>query len=308
MLSSQIAQSLKGRLLLEDVDLLQVAPLFMAGPSELSAVIWPTDIGLLKKSKAGAVLIDTGTAASFADEISIPMIVVDDFFEAFTKLKEWFLPKNIRPEIKKSASVHKSAQVGQSFIGEGCVIGPNVVIHDGVTIKDHAVIEAGVVIYPEVFIGEGSVIKANSVIGSEGFVPYGDPAQNLPCLGRVIIEDQVRIGALCTIDRGLLGPTTIKARALIDNLVHIGHDSIVGKNSIIAGQSGLAGFVCLGERVTCGGQVGIVPHIKVGDNARISGKSLVHCDIKSQEIWSGNPCMPHGIYLRAYASLKRANK
>lgn len=304
MQSLKLARALNGRLLGEDVDLLQVAPIFMAGPKSLSAILWPKDVGLAKKTKAQVLLVDLATAAEYADEIPATLIVIDNFHEAFLKLKEIFSKPTQKIGVD-GAKVHASAQVGQAFVGAGTIIGPHVVVADGAVIGKNCLIEAGVVIGPQVYIGENTVIKANSVIGSEGFVPFGQEAKNLNCLASVIIEADCRIGALCSIDRGLLGDTTIKKGSLLDNMVHIGHDSIVGKNCIIAGQSGLSGNVRLGDFVTMGGQSGIVPHVVVGDGARISGKSLVHCDIKSQEIWSGNPSMPHGIYLRSYAKLRR---
>jgi UDP-3-O-[3-hydroxymyristoyl] glucosamine N-acyltransferase len=307
MLASKIAQALGGRLILEDVELLRIAPLFSAGPFDLSVIMWPKDIRLAKKSQAGAVLIDLAMASEFASQIPMPMIVIEDFLKAFFILKELFKPKSLEKYIKSSL-INKSAQIGRSVIEENTFIGPHVFIGDNVIIQKNCIINAGVVIHDDVFIGEHTVIKANTVIGSESFVPYQDPAQNLLSLGSVIIESHVRIGALCTIDQGVLGATLIKKTALIDNMVHIGHDSIVGQNTIIAGQTGLAGFVRLGDKVTLGGQVGIAPHVVVGDGARISGKSMVHCDIGPKEIWSGNPSVPHGLYLRSYGRLMKEGR
>lgn len=309
MRSSEVAKALNGRLLGEDADLFQARPLFLAGPNDLSAILYPKDIRLAKKSTAGALLADIATAAEYADEIPAPLIVTDNFADAFDILKQVFITPRFFE--KKDGDIHPSAQVGRAFIGAGTKIMANAMIDDGVVIEEDCLIEPGVVISGQVHLGRGSIIKANSVIGSEGFVPFGVEPKNLSCLGNVRIEQGVKIGALCTIDRGLLGETTIKKGAMLDNMVHIGHDSIVGENTVIAAQSALAGFVRLGAFATCGGQVGIAPHVIVGDFARISGKTLVHCDIKPQEIWSGNPGLPHGIYLRAYARTMRkfrANK
>jgi UDP-3-O-[3-hydroxymyristoyl] glucosamine N-acyltransferase len=152
-------------------------------------------------------------------------------------------------------------------------------------------------------------IGANSVIGSPGFIPFGVVhARCLPCFGSVHIDEGVRIGALCTIDRGFLGVTRIGSNTLIDNMVHVGHDVDIGAGVIIAAQTGIAGFVRIGDRATLGGQVGIKPHATVGTGARVSGKSLVHCDIENDAIWSGNPSLPHAQYLRAYGQLKRSFK
>ncbi|HXW53454.1 MAG TPA: UDP-3-O-(3-hydroxymyristoyl)glucosamine N-acyltransferase, partial [Myxococcota bacterium] len=91
-------------------------------------------------------------------------------------------------------------------------------------------------------------------------------------------------------------------------MVHIGHDVRIGENVIVAGQSGLAGFVWIDKNVTLGGQVGVAPHVRIGEGARISGKSMVHCDIRPREIWSGNPSVPHAVYLRAYGQLMKTRK
>ena len=164
------------------------------------------------------------------------------------------------------------------------------------------------IVHSRVVLRDRVHVGSDWVIGFAGFVPFGtEDAQCLPCFGSVHIEEGVRIGALCTIDCGFLGATRIGKNSLLDNMVHVGHDVDINESVIIAAQSGLAGFVRLESLVTLGGQVGIKPHVTVEEGARISGKSLVHCDIKKYEIWSGNPSVPHAVYLRAYGQLMRNN-
>jgi UDP-3-O-[3-hydroxymyristoyl] glucosamine N-acyltransferase len=128
----------------------------------------------------------------------------------------------------------------------------------------------------------------------------------LPSLGAVLIEDGASIGALCSIAKALIGVTTIGEASQLDNMVHCGHDAVIGKNVVIAAQSGLAGFAQIGDGVTIGGQSGVAPHVVIEHSARLSGKSFAHKDIRAFEIWSGNPSLPHALYLRDYARAKRA--
>ena len=310
MWASEIAQVLGGRLLGEDRYLSGLKPLMLAEISDLSFVIWPKDIGMAKKSSAGCIIAEMGVAADIADEISCSLIASENLFDTFSLLK--ILKTNgLFPEQNSSvlglmsvdpeAIIDKTAIIGKSHIARGVRIGANVRIGDKVFIGAHTVIEPGVVIYDDVHLGSHCLIGANSVIGSDGFVPYGmAPSTILPSLGTVRILDQSRIGALCTVDRGLMSQTLIGEFCLIDNMVHIGHDVKIGAHVIIAAQSGLAGFVDIESEATLGGQVGVAPHVRIKAGARISGKSMVHCDIGEREIWSGNPSVPHAAYLRAY--------
>lgn len=279
----------------EDVTVERVAPLSLAQEGDLSFVLWPKDIRKARITRASLLITTMDMAASYADTFSSSLLVTDDIPKAFSVLSQAILSKQLRPYViirpnpAQSTAIHSSAIIGAgASIGSGCSIGPGVVIHD------------------QVVMGNNCVIKANTVIGSAAFVPWGLACcENLVSLGSVVIEDNVSIGALCTIDRGLLGPTVIGQKSLIDNMVHIGHDTRLGSSVVMAGQSGLAGFVSIGDGVTLGGHVGVVPHVIIEEGARISAKSLVHCDIKRYQIWSGNPSLPHGVYLRVYGYLKR---
>jgi UDP-3-O-[3-hydroxymyristoyl] glucosamine N-acyltransferase len=318
VLASDIAKVLNGRLLGRDCEICGIEPLFNAKNFHLSFAIWPKDIPLAKLTEAGCIVTEIGIAAEYANEITASLIVVESIFQSFISIAKLVdggcFPdhqsyKNTIQNINKNSLVHPSALVFSAIINEGAVIGPNVVIEQGGYVGKNTIIEAGAIIKRGVFIGENCFIGSNSVLGEDGFVPYGlNPVKNLPSLGGLIIEDSVRVKASCTIDRGLIGSTRIKKNTLIDNLVHVGHDVVIGENVVVAGQSGFAGFVRIGDHVTIGGQVGVAPHVIIEEGARISGKSMVHCDIKRYEIWSGNPSVPHGIYLRAYGKLMNGSR
>jgi UDP-3-O-[3-hydroxymyristoyl] glucosamine N-acyltransferase len=307
-----IATLIKGRLLGDDVVVTGISALDIATAGDLSFVIWPQDIRFAKKSRAGLIIADVAFAADYADLVNSSLIVVEDMARAFNDFADFFRKVSIvKPSrcIHPQARIHELAIVEDAIIEKDVVIGPFAIVKSGAFIGQGTHIAAGVQVLENVVIHERCQIGANSVIGSQGFVPYGDKTpQLLPCFGGVVIKDDVRIGAQCTVDRGLFTTTSIGKNTLIDNLVHVGHDVAINDSVIIAAQCGFAGFVRLKDGVTCGGQVGIKPHVTVGEGARISGKSLVHCDIKKHEIWSGNPSLPHALYLRSYGKIKRASK
>jgi UDP-3-O-[3-hydroxymyristoyl] glucosamine N-acyltransferase len=173
--------------------------------------------------------------------------------------------------------------------GEGTIVGPNVVLG------------------PRVRIGARVRIEANSVIGRPGFgwAFRGGDVRAVPQLGGVVIEDDVTIGPLCTIDAGTLSPTRIRRGAKLDAQVHVGHNVEIGEGCIVAAQTGFAGSVVLGAGVLVGGQVGIADHVRVGSGARIAAKSGVIGDVPEGAVVAGYPAVPRGRWLRALARLYR---
>lgn len=305
MLISEIASHLGARLLGEDGEVSGLEPLFRAGVKDLSVLAWPKDIRPAKSSTAAALLISSSWAADYADEISCSLIIIDDLNRAFIKLAELlaqnFLSKEApitKTHIHKSAQVSPTAHVGAAQVGAGSIIGPGVIISNDVIVGNNSIIGAGVFIGSRSRIGDNCSIGAHSVVGSDAFAPFED--QVLSSLGRVVLENNIRIGALCTVDRGLIGTTLIKNNCLLDNHVHVGHDAELSPKVVIAAQTGLAGFVQIGEGATLGGQAGVAPHVVIGAYARVSAKTLVHKRLKSYEICSGNPGLAHQLYLRAY--------
>lgn len=296
-----------GRLLGDDGFATGIKPLYAACPQDLSVLAWPKDIRLAKITKASAIIISSDWAADYADEIAASLIVIDDLPRAFACLFELLSRGMFGPPPIAEARVHSraliasSAHIGAAQIGASSIIGHHVVIEDDVMIGSHCLIGPHVVVHRGSRIGDHCVLGAHTTIASGAFAPYGDlKPQILSSLGNVKIGNHVSIGASCTIDRGLLGTTSIGDYCKLDSQVHIGHDAQLEREVMMAAQSGLAGFVRIGTKVTIGGQAGVGPHVQIGCSARVSAKTFVHKNLKSFAICSGNPGLPHELYLKAY--------
>jgi UDP-3-O-[3-hydroxymyristoyl] glucosamine N-acyltransferase len=226
-------------------------------------------------------------------------------------------PEPLEPGCAASAQIHPSASIGPgSQIDAGAVLGPEVKLGERCHIGAHAVLGAGVV------LGEGCRIGANTVIGNAligarveisscvsiggqgfGFVAEARGLLRMLQIGRVIIEDDVEIGANCAIDRGATGDTVIGAGTVIDNLVQIGHNVRLGRNCVLSGQVGIAGSTVLGDRVMVGGQAAVSDHLTIGNDARIAGKSGVMRDIEPGGKVGGYPAVPVRQWHRQTAGL-----
>jgi UDP-3-O-[3-hydroxymyristoyl] glucosamine N-acyltransferase len=200
-------------------------------------------------------------------------------------------------------------------IGAGTWIGAGTVISTGVKIGCGCEVYPHVTIYPGVSVGNRVIIHAGVVLGSDGFGYVRDPAtgryEKFPQVGRLVIEDDVEIGANTTIDRGALETTRIGRGAKIDNLVHIGHNCQVGENVVIAAQTGLSGSVTVEKNVVLGGQVGIGEHARIEEGAMLGGQGgvLPHKTLRGKGIafW-GTPAKPLRLYLKELALLARLAK
>ena len=242
---------------------------------------------------------------------------------SFLKIVAFFLQSTQKPV--KGRDIHPTAIIADSvtipdniFIAANAVIGENVVlgdfsaIHENVVIKNDVIIGerccfySGVTIYSEVQIGSEVSIHAGSVIGSDGFgyIWDGKKHQKIPQIGRVIIEDDVEIGANVTVDRGALGDTIIRKGSRIDNLVQIAHNVEVGEYSVLCSQVGIAGSSKVGNNCIFAGQVGIADHVNIGSNVKIGAQSGVPNDIPDNKTVLGYPAMDIGLQRRILASLK----
>lgn len=212
------------------------------------------------------------------------LLIVEQPFEAYQKIV-----KHFRPFEPADQPVSKSAQIGKTsflypgvFVGNHVTIGEGCVIHPNVTIMDYSV------------IGNHVVIQAGTVIGSDAF--YYNTRKNrevwynrmLSC-GRVVIEDDVEIGAGCTIDRGVTGDTVIGRGSKLDNMIQIGHDTVLGKNCLLAAQVGIAGAVDIGDGVILWGQVGVSKTLSIGDNVIVYAQSGVGGSLEANKIYFGSP-------------------
>ena len=209
------------------------------------------------------------------------LLISDDPFRDFNKLTRHF-----KPFQSANTSIAASAK-----IGEGTVVQPNVFIGNNVQIGKNCLIHANVAIYDNTIIGDNVIIHAGTVLGADAFYYKKRPEgfDQLLSGGRVVIEDNVGIGALCTIDKGVTGDTTIGAGSKLDNQVHVGHDSVIGKKCLIAAQTGIAGCVVIEDEVTLWGQVGTTSGITIGTKAVVMGQSGVTKSIEGGKVYFGTP-------------------
>ena len=196
-------------------------------------------------------------------------------------------------------------------IGENVKIYPNTYIGDNTTIGDNCVVFSGVKIYSETQIGNNCKIHSGCIIGSDGFgfAPNEEGHfKAIPQIGNVIIEDNVDIGSGSTIDRATLGSTIIRQGVKLDNQIQIAHNVEVGKNTVIAAQTGIAGSTKIGENCMIGGQVGIAGHLTLGDNLQIQAQSGISKNLKSGLKVQGTPAFDYGDYFKSYVYFKNLPK
>jgi len=256
--------------------------------------------------------------------ISATLIRVEDAYSAFSKLLETY-EKMISVEKKGKENpcfIHETATLGEetyigafAYIGEKAKIGdkvkiyPNVYIAENVSIGENTIIYAGVKIYKNCIIGSNCVIHAGAVIGSDGFgfAPQADGSyQTIPQIGNVVIEDDVSIGANTTIDRATMGSTIIRKGAKIDNLVQIAHNVIVGENTVIAAQAGIAGSTEIGGNCMLGGQVGVAGHIKIANKTIIGAQSGLGGNVEQEGLQlQGSPAFGVKEFYKTYAVFKK---
>lgn len=225
------------------------------------------------------------------------LLISDDPFRDFNKLTKHFNP--FKPA---NSPIAESAQIGKNTI-----IQPNCFIGNNVVIGDNCVIHPGVIIYDDTVIGNNVTIHAGTVLGASAFYYKKRPEgfDQLISGGNVVIEDNVDIGALCTIDRGVTASTTIKAGSKLDNQIQIGHDTIVGKKCLIASQTGIAGCVVIGDEVTIWGQVGSTSGITIGEKAVILAQSGISKSLEGGKTYFGYPAEESRAKLKELASIKQ---
>ncbi|ARV05483.1 UDP-3-O-(3-hydroxymyristoyl)glucosamine N-acyltransferase [Polaribacter sp. SA4-10] len=228
------------------------------------------------------------------------LLISEDPFRDFNKIT-----KHFNPFIASKVSISESA-----IIGEGTIIQPNVFIGNNVIIGKHCVIHPNVAIYDHSIIGNNVTIHANTVLGADAFYYKNRPEgfDKLISGGRVVLEDNVDLGASCTIDKGVTGDTTIGEGTKIDNQVHVGHDTIIGKKCLIASQTGIAGCVIIEDEVTIWGQVGTNSGITIGKGAIILGQTGVTKSVAGGKSYFGTPISESRVKLKELAEIKQMIK
>ncbi len=224
-------------------------------------------------------------------------MISDDPFRDFNKLTNFF-----KPFEKATNTVAPSARIGKDT-----VIQPNVFIGNNVVIGDYCCIHANVSIYDNCIIGNNVTIHAGTVLGSDAFYYKKRPEgfDKLLSGGRVIIEDNVDIGALCSIDKGVSGDTIIKEGTKLDNQVQVGHDTVIGKKCLIAAQTGIAGCVVIEDEVTLWGQVGVTSAATIGKKAIVLAQTGVSKSLEGGKTYFGSPVEEAREKLKQMAYLKR---
>ena len=275
------------------------ASLGEATQEEISFFVNRKYVGLLRKTRASAVFVPP----DFAEPINAAQIRVSNPTKAFEQVVLKFAPKPITftPGLHPSAVVDPSAQFGNgvsiqplAVIEAGAQIGDDTIIGAGSYVGHETIIGSACHIYPHVTIRERSrigsrvIIHSGVVIGADGFgfEMIDGRQEKIQQLGIVQIDDEVEIGANTTVDRARFGRTWIQQGVKIDNLVQIAHNVVIGKNTVIAAQTGIAGSVQIGQRVLIGGQVGIIGHIEIGNNTAIGAQSGISKNISGGAWWA----------------------
>lgn len=274
-------------------------------------------------TKAAIVLVNNEFVPT--EDVSATLIRVPDAYAAMASLLQIYeqsKPKKIGIEqpsfISKTAKIGENVYIGAfSYIGENVKIGndvkiyPNSYIGDKVEIKDATQIFAGVKICSHTQIGKNCTIQAGAVIGSDGFgfAPQKDGSyQKIPQLGKVVLEDNVDIGANTCIDRAMIGITTIKTGVKLDNLVQIAHNCEISEHTVIAAQSGVAGSTKIGKNCVLGGQVGVVGHITVADGVQAQAQAGITAGTKPNTNVMGSPAIDLKTYYKSYAYFKQLSE
>ncbi len=312
---ARLAAACDPNLLIHDVATIETATsgdiVYFADPAYVLA---------LASSRCGACITTEELAPRAPAGCAV--LVTTDPRAAYAEVGALFYPEPPLSTLSQNVDIAADA-----VLGEGCVRAPGAVIGAGAIIGKRSSIGANAVIGPGVVVGDDCRIGANTTlayclvgnrvvihpgvqIGQDGFgfVSTDDGLRKVPQLGRVIIHDDVEIGANSTIDRGAAGDTVIGAGTKIDNLVQIAHNVEIGSRCIIVSQAGIAGSCRIGDGVVVGGQVGIVDHVRVGDGAQIAGQTGVTGDIGPGEVVMGYPARPIRQFWREQAALSQLTK
>jgi len=314
--ATEIAAFLNGEIVGNgDVRVSNVSKIEEGKPGTLAFLANVKYESFIYKTQASVVLVNKSFLPK--EEISATLIKVDDAYQAFASLLDLYvqakasLKKGIEHPsyIAKTASVGTDVYVGAfAYLGENAKVGKNTKIHPQVhigsnaSVGDNCILYPGVKIYDDSIIGDNCIFHSGVVIGSDGFgfAPKNDGTfKKIHQIGNVIIEDNVEIGANTTIDCGTMGSTIIREGVKLDNLIQIAHNCDIGKNTVIASQTGISGSTKVGKNCMLGGQVGLAGHIKIGNRVSIAAQSGTSKNLKDGEVVFGSPAIPIKDAMRA---------
>ncbi len=302
-----------------EAEITGAAGLDIAEAGEITFLANPKYTPQTRNTRASAIFLNEKEVVEREDII---ILRAKDPYLAYTRALRLFYPEpQIVKSIHQTAVIDKSANVAETVeicanvvVGKNCAIGenvkifPNATIYENVKIGANTVIHSGVSVRENCEIGAHCILHNNVVVGSDGFGYAKDEEKRwlkIPQTGRVVVEDNVEIGAGTCIDCASVGETRIKNGVKIDNLVQIGHSCTIEEDALVCAQTGLAGSSVIGKRVILAGQVGIAGHLRVGDDAVITAKSATSHDVENGKIMSGVPAFDNREWLRSIAAFRR---
>jgi UDP-3-O-[3-hydroxymyristoyl] glucosamine N-acyltransferase len=322
--AEQIAEILEGEIVGNpQVEVFKLSKIEEGEEGALTFLANPKYTPHIYSTKASITIVNSDFEPE--ESITTTLIKVEDAYKSFSKLLEYYNQVKLNKfGIEQPSSIASSSILGKdvyvgafTYIGENVVIGDNVKIFPGCyigdnnKIGDNTVVFAGAKIYSECIIGKHCVINSGAIIGADGFgfAPNEDGEYSkVPQIGNVILEDFVDVGAATTIDRATLGSTIIRRGVKLDNQIQIAHNVEIGKNTVIAAQTGIAGSTKIGENCQIGGQVGFAGHLVIGNGVKIQAQSGIGKNIKDNEVLQGSPAFGYGDWNKSYVYFKNLPK
>ncbi len=310
---SDIASAVNARLEGPDCDIVGVAGIEEAKPGQLTFVANPKYAAAAKSTAASALIVED----SFPS-LDTPTLRTSNPYLAFAKAIEFFYhsPRYL-PGVHATAVIHPSARIGKNAhvaayvvimedveIGDNCVLLPHVVIYPGVKIGKHFLAHAHAIVREHCCLGDNVVLQNGAVVGADGFGFAADENKRWHKIvqsGAALLADDVEVQANACVDRASIGETRIGQGTKIDNLVQVGHGCMVGKDTLLCAQVGLAGSTEIGDRVILAGQVGVAGHCKIGDGAIATAQSGIPSDVEPGKTVSGYPAIENRQWLRCVA-------
>lgn len=306
---SQITQAIGIEYQGKDIDINGIHTLSEAGPSHLSFFNDSKYTAQLSHTKAAAVLIDEkhaellpeGTVALVSDEAYLKLALASRFFAHKIKTKGG------HPDMGEGCDIDKRVRFGDNVVlGKNVIIMAGCYLGDNVKVGDNTLIHPNVTLYHHTQVGSACIIHSGTVIGCDGYgFAHTKTGEHIKIYqnGNVVLEDNVEIGANCTIDRAVFGSTTIRKGTKLDNLIQIAHNCDIGEHSLFASQVGLSGSTTTGRNVVFGGQSGTAGHLHIGDFTTIAAKSGVTKSLEGGKTYAGFPAIDHKLWLKMQAKI-----
>ncbi len=322
--ASQIAEILKGKVEgNSEIAVHKLAKIEEGEKGSLTFLANPKYTPHIYTTKASVTIVNKDFTPE--KQIATTLIKVDDAYESFSKLLEYYdQVRSAKVGMESPIFIADSSTYGEGFylgafayVGKNVTMGnnvkiyPNAFVGDNVTLADNVTIFSGAKVCSETKIGKNCIIQSGAIVGADGFgfAPSKDGTfSKIPQTGNVILEDDVEVGAGTTIDRATMGSTILRKGVKLDNQIQIAHNVEIGEHTVIAAQTGVAGSTKIGKHCMIGGQVGIVGHITIGDHVRIQAQTGISRSINDNEILQGTPAINYNDYNKSYVHFKNFPK